>query len=848
MKGYLIFVGKINKNINLFTKKCGGRNIMKQMKMIMFFMVITVFSANLFSQVDTLLAYDMKIQSYSDTSVLIYPNYMYKPVNRPEEEQVTSLSVVSNPSHGSVDLLSSYRGSFVYTPNNVFSGQDQFTFKITVNGLESNTATCRLLVRKINEHAGELVIIVVNNAIAADLSSDLNRLAADLRQEGYTAKITARPSDSSRGLWNYLKSEYDSVNQFLAGAILVGNMPKANVTVGTTTTHTDLVYWNMQTYGNTYSRHIWVSRISANNKYGNPGVWGGSDTSMIRRYLQTNHDYRTGISRYPHIAYHYDDLKDGWGGKIQNALQVWPEVKYLDHVSYCFRAGGDIIHETAHGHEGEYDYYGVYPRVRVHTKMIYDYLAQVRYVLNTSCSSGELAGVVNNQIFTRRGGNILSVGLSATGYTGALIILDSNYTDSCFRAQLKRGNSWGSSLVNFYPFMDYQRPIFYGDLSLPVKLFPSNVMPIIDTLIADKKTGVAPLTVNFIVNAHDSDGNVALYEWYAEGHNYGRWEPKYTQATAIAQSHTYTLPHRYQARVQVVDNYQAVAWKEVEIVVGPQSNTALRVNCGYTSTGDQDKSDFFRPGDDYLDKDNALWLHDQGFTSGTWGCSSNSSMGTSNYAVNGTEDDTLYNRYRYCLDSRYPPLTYKIPLIPGSYTLNLGFADMQSNGVGQRVMNVVVNGDTIQKGLDVYALAGPKTVYVLSTPFTVADSGLVFSLAKDSVGTAYPFINCFEVIPASVSVESKILTRQHASVYPNPFNEMATISYGMPEKGKVCIRVFDINGHLVRSLYSGKQSVGSHFIAWNGRNQQGKAAAIGVYYIRVELPGKTYNKKLLLIK
>jgi len=397
--------------------------------------------------------------------------------------------------------------------------------------------------------------------------------------------------------------------------------------------------------------------------------------------------------------------------------------------------------------------------------------------------------------------------------------------------------------------MDYQRPIFYGDLSLPVKLFPSNIMPIIDTLIADKKTGVAPLTVNFTVNAHDSDGNITLYEWYTEGHNYGWWEPKYTQATAIAQSHTYTLPHRYQARVQVVDNYQAVAWKEVEIVVGPQPNTALRVNCGYTSTGDLDKFDYFRPGNDYLDKNNTLWLHDQGFASGTWGYSSNSNIGTSNYAVTGTEDDTLYNRYRYCLDSRYPPLTYKIPLIPGSYTLNLGFADMLSNGAGQRVLNVIVNGDTIQKGLDVYALAGAKTVYVLSTSVTVADSGLVFSLAKDSVGTAYPFLNCFEVLPAFVSAEeSKLLASKYVSVYPNPFNAMATISYGMSEKGKVNIRVFDISGRLVRSLYSGKQPVGSHFIAWNGKNQQGKAAAIGVYYVRIEMPGKTYDKKLLLIK
>lgn len=101
---------------------------------------------------------------------------------------------------------------------------------------------------------------------------------------------------------------------------------------------------------------------------------------------------------------------------------------------------------------------------------------------------------------------------------------------------------------------------------------------------------------------------------------------------------------------------------------------------------------------------------------------------------------------------------------------------------------------------------------------------------------------------ALANLTERYTARKYVSVYPNPFNTMATISYGMSEKGKVNVRVFDISGRLVRSLYSGKQPAGSHFITWNGKNQQGKTAAIGVYYVRIELPYKTYNKKLLAIK
>jgi len=57
----------------------------------------------------------------------------------------TSAQIVTNPTSGTVSLNSN--GSFVYTPNANFAGNDSFTFKLVSDlGGESTTATATIRV------------------------------------------------------------------------------------------------------------------------------------------------------------------------------------------------------------------------------------------------------------------------------------------------------------------------------------------------------------------------------------------------------------------------------------------------------------------------------------------------------------------------------------------------------------------------------------------------------------------------------------------------------------------------------------------------------------------------------
>ncbi|MBI5207290.1 MAG: PKD domain-containing protein [Candidatus Firestonebacteria bacterium] len=81
-------------------------------------------------------------------------------------------------------------------------------------------------------------------------------------------------------------------------------------------------------------------------------------------------------------------------------------------------------------------------------------------------------------------------------------------------------------------------------------------------LIADKTTGIAPLTVIFNAKAKDMDGFIISYEWDPEGS--GAYSSPGMDSTI---SYTYTNPKTYNATVKVTDNSNANTVNYLDIIV-----------------------------------------------------------------------------------------------------------------------------------------------------------------------------------------------------------------------------------------------------------------------------------------
>jgi len=84
--------------------------------------------------------------------------------------------------------------------------------------------------------------------------------------------------------------------------------------------------------------------------------------------------------------------------------------------------------------------------------------------------------------------------------------------------------------------------------------------------------------------------------------------------------------------------------------------------------------------------------------------------------------------------------------------------------------------------------------------------------------------------------------------YPNPFNPTTTISYQLPESGKVRLDIYNLKGQLVKTLIDGSQDSGLHSIVWNGTDRHNRSVASGVYLYRLSSLNKVQTKRMLLMK
>jgi hypothetical protein len=79
--------------------------------------------------------------------------------------------------------------------------------------------------------------------------------------------------------------------------------------------------------------------------------------------------------------------------------------------------------------------------------------------------------------------------------------------------------------------------------------------------------------------------------------------------------------------------------------------------------------------------------------------------------------------------------------------------------------------------------------------------------------------------------------------YPNPFNPSTTISFLLPSKSFVSLKIFDLLGRKVATIVSEEMLAGSYSQQWNAAN-----LSSGIYFYRLQAGSFTETKKLILLK
>ena len=92
--------------------------------------------------------------------------------------------------------------------------------------------------------------------------------------------------------------------------------------------------------------------------------------------------------------------------------------------------------------------------------------------------------------------------------------------------------------------------------------------------------------------------------------------------------------------------------------------------------------------------------------------------------------------------------------------------------------------------------------------------------------------------PAPEEPETSALS---VSVFPNPVRDRATFRFSIPEASRVTLKIYDMLGREVMTLFDADHEAGSATLLWNPADHSGRPMPNGVYVYRLTLADLIYT-------
>ena len=183
-------------------------------------------------------------------------------------------------------------------------------------------------------------------------------------------------------------------------------------------------------------------------------------------------------------------------------------------------------------------------------------------------------------------------------------------------------------------------------------------------------------------------------------------------------------------------------------------------------------------------------------------------------------------------------LSYSLPPKPPSGAFDVRFKGDTRVTKEKVEIEVMSPYQSLIISYDVVLYAGEHMNWVLT-----AENGkdyILESSGEITVPSAGRFTLELEaVVPASFTLHQN---------FPNPFNPVTTLTYGLPNENHVTLTIYDLNGREINQIINIDQSAGHHSVLWNSTDRIGVPVSAGIYFYQIRAGEFLQTKKMVLLK
>jgi hypothetical protein len=146
-------------------------------------------------------------------------------------------------------------------------------------------------------------------------------------------------------------------------------------------------------------------------------------------------------------------------------------------------------------------------------------------------------------------------------------------------------------------------------------------------------------------------------------------------------------------------------------------------------------------------------------------------------------------------------------------------------------------------------ISGANGETLLLENVSIADAGYYQLVATNSCGSVSSFevtltVDGVTAAPVAEAIPSDVFE----GLGPNPTRGAARMAFALARDARVQMRIHDVAGRLIRQVDAGAMPAGRHQLTWDGHADDGHAARAGLYFVRLEVEGRSLGTRRLVLQ